>query len=196
MDVLFFFLDHCKDPGATYVKSIKNINSRRKNLLVNIPFTTELSCSICLEPYKELTQHDAVRLGCQHAFGRKCIQTWASQSTKCPTCRSNFSPESLWADENTRQRLAYRGIVTLCEDSGVCCGLALSLILCSCFIALVICHGDGASESFVLLFIFSLFTGYNSCRSVDPWERQLFATLAICPLLLALALLMINTMQI
>ena len=50
---------------------------------MNIPFTIELSCSICLEPYKELTQHDAVRLGCQHAFGRKYIQTWASQSTRC-----------------------------------------------------------------------------------------------------------------
>ena len=193
---LFFFLAHCKDPAAAYVKSIMTINSRRKNLLVNIPFTTELSCSICLEPYKELTQHDAVRLNCQHAFGRKCIQTWASQSTKCPTCRSNFSPESLWADENILQRLSHRGIGALCEDSGVWSGLSLSLILCSCFITFVICNGDGAIKSFVLLVILSLFTGCYSCRSVDPWERQLFATLAISPLLFALALLMINTMRI
>ena len=193
---LFFFLDHCKDPAAAYVKSIMTISSRRKNLLVNIPFTTELSCSICLEPYKVLTQHDAVRLGCQHAFGRKCIQTWASQSTKCPTCRSNFSPESLWADENILRRLSYRGIVALCEDSGVYSGLSLSLILCSCIIAIVICNGDGAIESFVVLVILSLITGYYSFRSVDPYDRQLLATLAISPLLFALALLIINTMRI
>ena len=140
-------------------------------LTLNIPFTTELSCSICLEPYKELAQHDAVRLGCQHAFGRKCIQTWASQSTKCPACRSIFLPESLWADENTPQRRAYRRIVALCEDSGVCCGLILGLIICSYIITIVIYHDNGAICGFITLFICNLLTGYHStCRDVAPWE--------------------------
>ena len=106
---------------------------------MNASFTTEQFCSICLETYKESTGHDAVRLGCQHAFGRKCIQAWASQSTTCPTCRSNFSPASLRADENIPQSLADRLVVTLCENrSAVYFGLKISSITCSCIAAFAI----------------------------------------------------------
>ena len=109
---------------------------------VNISFTTEQFCSICLETYNESTGHDAVRLGCQHAFGRQCIQAWASQSTKCPTCRSNFSPASLRADKNIPQSLADRLdrlVVTLCENrSAVYFGLKISWITCSCIAAFAI----------------------------------------------------------
>lgn len=96
---------------------------------VNISFTTEQLCSICLEAYNESTGHDAVRLGCQHAFGRKCVQAWASQSTTCPACRSNFLPESLRADESIPQSLADRLVVTLREQrSALYVGLIFSLI--------------------------------------------------------------------
>lgn len=102
-------------------------------------FTTEQFCSICLETYKESTGHDAVRLGCQHAFGRKCIQTWASQSTKCPACRSIFSPASLWSDENIPQSLADRLVATLREKrSALYFGLKISFIACTCIAALTI----------------------------------------------------------
>ncbi len=104
---------------------------------MNTSFTTEQFCSICLETYKESTGHDAVRLGCQHAFGRKCIQTWASQSTKCPACRSIFSPASLWSDENIPQSLADRLVATLREKrSALYSGLRIGFIAYTCIAAL------------------------------------------------------------
>ncbi len=107
---------------------------------MNTSYTTEQFCSICLETYKESTGHDAVRLGCQHAFGRKCIQTWASQSTKCPTCRSIFSPASLWSDENIPQSLADRLLVATLREkrSALYFGLKISFIACTCIAALTI----------------------------------------------------------
>ena len=163
---------------------------------MNVPFTTEQFCSICLEPYKESTRHDAVRIGCQHAFGRKCIQTWALESTKCPTCRSNFSPASLRADENTPLRLVERPVVTLREEkSAVYFGLLVGLIACSCITVPIISLGAGAIDDLIILFFIGRLAGiYSICGNSDPWNCYFFATLAICFLLSGLALLTANTL--
>ena len=165
---------------------------------MNIPFTTEQFCSICLEPYKESNRHDAVRLGCQHAFGRKCIQAWASQSTMCPTCRSNFSPEALRADENTPLRLSERPVVTLHEKKiAAFSGLIVGLIACSCvIIPIIILGADAAIDGLIILFFASLLAGlYSFCENHNPVNRYFFATLAICFLLSGLSLLITNTLS-
>ena len=53
---------------------------------MNIRYSTEEFCSICYGSYEDSPGHDAVRLNCQHAFGRKCIIRWASVSNICPVC--------------------------------------------------------------------------------------------------------------
>ena len=54
--------------------------------IMNIRYSTEEFCSICYDFYEESPGHDAVRLNCQHAFGRKCIIRWAMVSNICPVC--------------------------------------------------------------------------------------------------------------
>ena len=189
-------IGYCKESGAIYDKRLKIIESRRKDLPVNIPFTSEQCCSICLETYEESTRHDAVRLVCQHAFGRKCIQAWASQSNKCPTCRSNFSSELLRSDENTPLILSERSVVTLREKKfAVYSGIIVGLFACSCVTIPVISLGAGAIHGVIILFSIGLLAGiYSICENSYPLNRYFFATLAICFLSSGLALLAINTL--
>ncbi|KAM4844443.1 E3 ubiquitin/ISG15 ligase TRIM25 [Thomomys bottae] len=52
------------------------------------PLAEELSCSICLEPFKE-----PVTTPCGHNFCRSCLdETWSVPGTpiRCPQCRSDF----------------------------------------------------------------------------------------------------------
>lgn len=158
---------------------------------MNIPVTTEEFCAICLEPYTESNLDDAVRLGCQHAFGRRCSQAWASQCTICPTCRSDFSPESLRADENTPLRIAGRPVVTLHEKKfAAYTGLIVSLFACSCITIPIVTVGAGAVSGLIILFLIGLLAGiYSICKDHDPLERYFYATTAICFLMSGLALL-------
>ncbi|XP_069917015.1 E3 ubiquitin/ISG15 ligase TRIM25 isoform X1 [Oryctolagus cuniculus] len=53
-----------------------------------LPLTEELSCSICLEPFKE-----PVTTPCGHNFCRSCLdETWAVQGPpfRCPQCRTSY----------------------------------------------------------------------------------------------------------
>ncbi|WP_095211478.1 RING finger domain-containing protein [Endozoicomonas ascidiicola] len=77
---------------------------------MDIPYSTESSCSICYEAYDDSTGHDAFRLNCQHAFGRSCINSWAAKSTLCPLCRLDTFPAELSGGLNSFRRLANRTI--------------------------------------------------------------------------------------
>ena len=55
------------------------------------------SCIICLNSYKKPT-----KIFCGHTFCYKCIESWSSQSDKCPICRQKFNLE-ITHNYNTRQ---------------------------------------------------------------------------------------------
>lgn len=76
--------------------------------IVNIRYSTETRCSICLEPYDESQEHEAYRLNCQHAFGRKCINEWALRSNKCPVCGLDTFPAELSGRLDALRRLEQR----------------------------------------------------------------------------------------
>ena len=88
---------------------------------MNIRYSTEEFCSICYDSYEESSGHDAVRLNCQHAFGRKCIIRWALVSDICPVCGLETIPAEF-------HRLAERTIFGLTREqkSGLL-GLFLAL---------------------------------------------------------------------
>ena len=77
---------------------------------MNIRYSTEEFCSICYDSYEESPGHDAVRLNCQHAFGRKCIVHWALESNKCPVCGLATIPAELRGRERIFRRLENRTI--------------------------------------------------------------------------------------
>ena len=78
------------------------------SFIVNVRYSTETRCSICLEPYDEAQEHEAYRLNCQHAFGRKCINEWAERSNKCPVCGLNTFPAELSGRQDASRRLVQR----------------------------------------------------------------------------------------
>ena len=82
---------------------------RQSNLTMNIRYSTEEFCSICYDSYEDSPGHDAVRLNCQHAFGRKCIIRWASVSNICPVCGLETIPAEF-------HRLAERTIFGLTQE--------------------------------------------------------------------------------
>ena len=47
-----------------------------------------MSCIICLNSYQKPT-----KIFCGHTFCYECIESWSSQSDKCPICRQNFNLE-------------------------------------------------------------------------------------------------------
>ena len=94
---------------------------RQSNQTMNIRYSTEEFCSICHDSYEESSGHDAVRLNCQHAFGRKCIIRWALVSNICPVCGLETIPADF-------RRLAERTIFgpTREQKSGLL-GLSVAL---------------------------------------------------------------------
>ena len=85
---------------------------------MNIRYSTEEFCSICYDSYEESPGHDAVRLNCQHAFGRKCIIHWALESNKCPVCGLETIPAELRGRVSLFRRLANRTIFAPATEQG------------------------------------------------------------------------------
>ena len=102
---------------------------------MNIRYSTEEFCSICHDSYKESSGHDAVRLDCQHAFGRKCIIHWALEKNRCPVCRLETIPAGFPERESVFRRLANRTIFGLAPEqkiellAGLFHGLLLGLVV-------------------------------------------------------------------
>ena len=103
---------------------------------MNIRYSTEEFCSICYDSYEESPGHDAVRLNCQHAFGRKCIVHWALESNKCPVCGLATIPAELRGRERIFRRLENRTIFDPATEQkmGLFAGLCSSLCL-GCLVA-------------------------------------------------------------
>ena len=89
---------------------------RQSNQTMNIRYSTEEFCSICHDSYEESSGHDAVRLNCQHAFGRKCIIHWALKKNICPVCRLETIPADFPGRESVFRRLANRTIFGLTPE--------------------------------------------------------------------------------
>ena len=56
---------------------------------MTINYSTNSECAICYQPYGpkgDSDEHDAYRLNCGHAFGRKCVKMWSKQANFCPFC--------------------------------------------------------------------------------------------------------------
>ena len=103
---------------------------------MNIRYSTEGFCSICYDSYEKSPEHDAVRLNCQHAFGRKCIIHWALKSNICPACGLETIPAEFQGRKSIFHRLANRTIFGLTSEQKV--GLLLGLFLalyCGCTVA-------------------------------------------------------------
>ena len=96
---------------------------------MNISYSTEKFCSICYDSFEESLEHGAVRLNCQHAFGRKCIIHWALKSNKCPVCGLKTIPAELQGRESILPRLANRTIFGLTSEqkTGLLLGFFLAL---------------------------------------------------------------------
>ena len=97
---------------------------------MNVRYSTEEFCSICYDSYEESSGHDAVRLNCQHAFGRKCIIQWALESNICPYCSLETIPAEFRARESVLRRLANRTVFTF--DPAQSLDFAFGLFLASC----------------------------------------------------------------
>ena len=80
---------------------------------MNVRYSTEDFCCICYDSYEESSGHDAVRLNCLHAFGRKCIIQWALESNICPVCGLETFPAEVRECESVFRRLADRPIFGL-----------------------------------------------------------------------------------
>ena len=107
---------------------------RQSNQTMNIRYSTEEFCSICYGSYEDSPGHDAVRLNCQHAFGRKCIIHWASVSNICPVCGLETIPVELRGRESTFCRLANRTISGLTREQKFVLLLGLSVTLYTGFL--------------------------------------------------------------
>ena len=94
---------------------------------MNIRYSTEKICAICFGSYDESSEHDAVRLNCLHAFGRKCIIQWALESKICPVCGLETVPAEVREGACVYRRLANRNIFGLNQEQTI--GLAFGFIL-------------------------------------------------------------------
>ena len=97
---------------------------------MNVRYSTEELCSICYDSYEESSGHDAVRLNCQHAFGRKCIIQWALESNICPFCSLETIPAEFRARENVFRRLANRTVFAIEPEHRFDFAVGLLLALC------------------------------------------------------------------
>ena len=54
----------------------------------------EIDCPICYRDYytgnSENESEDAVRIGCGHVYGRRCLDKWIQENDTCPTCRGKL----------------------------------------------------------------------------------------------------------
>ncbi|KFY69883.1 hypothetical protein V499_09668 [Pseudogymnoascus sp. VKM F-103] len=54
----------------------------------------EIDCPICYRDYytgdSENESEDAVRIGCGHVYGRRCLDKWIQENGTCPTCRGKL----------------------------------------------------------------------------------------------------------
>lgn len=57
---------------------------------MSIQIPSELIC-----PISQTLMKDPITLGCGHTFDREGLDSWARANSTCPTCRINFSNESL-----------------------------------------------------------------------------------------------------
>ena len=97
---------------------------------MNVNDVTINSCLICSDVFAKSTGHDAVRLDCQHAFGRKCIKKAALRSTLCPECGLSSIPAELSASPKVRTVVVSNPLSIACYIL-FCLGVlnALALVL-------------------------------------------------------------------
>lgn len=54
----------------------------------------EIDCPICYRDYytgdSQNESEDAVRIGCGHVYGRRCLDKWIQENDTCPTCRGKL----------------------------------------------------------------------------------------------------------
>ncbi|KFY60183.1 hypothetical protein V496_05411 [Pseudogymnoascus sp. VKM F-4515 (FW-2607)] len=54
----------------------------------------EMDCPICYRDYytsdSQNESEDAVRIGCGHVYGRRCLDKWIQENDTCPTCRGKL----------------------------------------------------------------------------------------------------------
>ncbi|KFY22262.1 hypothetical protein V493_06716 [Pseudogymnoascus sp. VKM F-4281 (FW-2241)] len=54
----------------------------------------ETDCPICYRDYytgdSQNESEDAVRIGCGHVYGRRCLDKWIQETDTCPTCRGKL----------------------------------------------------------------------------------------------------------
>ncbi|KFX99878.1 hypothetical protein O988_03609 [Pseudogymnoascus sp. VKM F-3808] len=54
----------------------------------------ETDCPICYRDYysgdSQNEPEDAVRIGCGHVYGRRCLDKWIQETDTCPTCRGKL----------------------------------------------------------------------------------------------------------
>ncbi|OBT85806.1 hypothetical protein VE02_06031 [Pseudogymnoascus sp. 03VT05] len=54
----------------------------------------EIDCPICYRDYytgdSENESEDAVKIGCGHVYGRRCLDKWIQENDTCPTCRDKL----------------------------------------------------------------------------------------------------------
>ena len=74
------YIKKCRDKYNILKLNIRKVNSN-DNLLLD-------ECSICLEKYN--VKEKILQLECNHAFHKKCIQTWLNKNNSCPQCRENI----------------------------------------------------------------------------------------------------------
>ena len=101
---------------------------------MNVRYSTEDFCSICLQPYHRSTGHNAVELKCEHAFGGKCIKKWTPKRPTCPVCRSGNTLAELSEERNISRSLADRIIdITDQERAPPSHGFFLGFSACTSF---------------------------------------------------------------
>ena len=165
---------------------------------MNIRYSTEDFCSICYGPYEESSEHDAVRLACQHAFGRKCIVSWALEGNICPVCGLETIPAEFTGRESIFRRLANRTIFGLAPEQKT--GLALGVFL-TLYVGFMVAvnykiHPDSAIGNGVNSFLHSA-AGAASCsaffRGREPRALSSFLLGAVIGLGLSALIMSIAT---
>ena len=97
---------------------------------MNVNNSTSNSCLICSDAFEKSTGHDAVRLDCQHAFGRRCIKKAALKSALCPECGLGSIPAEISARPKVRAVSVSHPLSIACNflfSLGVLNALALAL---------------------------------------------------------------------
>ena len=122
---------------------------------MNVRYSTEEFCSICYDSYEESSGHDAVRLNCQHAFGRQCIIQWALKSNICPGCGLETIPTEVRESARSFRRLANRAIFHLDQEliASIAFGFFLAVYMGALFLINFTVNPDTALGNGVLSLI-------------------------------------------